>query len=390
MFDTPQKGRAAWCLTLVAAASACAPRVVFGDDRAPSDAVPPPDLAALPSNGALNLGRYACDGLSGSGYPCQSIDNWSSFVYDRARHQVLWFGGGQHAISRDDVVVFDFATLKWKSAYPPTPCADQVPSNADLVNGAWLSTGHPMSRQTYDMLAMADSTGELIMLTYQAPGPDCRSWPAGSPNLDSVQGHVAHYDPDATGWKFSPTEATTWSSDSAAEYDPVSGLIVILGQTGLFTYDPIGRVAEFRMMPDSLQLLSYSAELVNFGATGRMYYFTRDGLVFEVTLDRTDWSRSTVAQIIDMTGDIPAVGAKGWAYDPDHQIIGGGVKDGIFYAFDPQTRNWTSRSIATASDGGPASLAVSFFTLAYDELNKVFLFFTSYEEGGWTTWAYRY
>ena len=47
-------------------------------------------------------------------------------------------------------------------------------------------------------------------------------------------------------------------------------------------------------------------------------------------------------------------------------------------------------SIATAPDGGPAALAVSFFTLAYDELDKVFLFFTGYSEGGRTTWAYRY
>src|SRR5258708_7121938 len=303
---------------------------------------------------------------------------------------MLWFGGGDHATSRDDVAVFDFATLTWKSAYAPTPCADQVPSNADLVNGAWISTGHPMARQTYDMLAMAESTGELVMLTYAAPGPDCRSWPAGAPDLASVHGHIAHYDPAAVKWTFSPTEATTWSADSAAEYDPVSGLIVVVGQTGLFTYDPVGQTASFRIMPDSPGLLSYSAQLVAFPPTGRMYYFTRDGVVFEVVLDRTDWSKSTVSQLTDMTGVIPAAGAKGWAYDPEHELIGGGVKGGVFYAFDRKSGSWTSRSIATAPDGGPAALAVSFFTLAYDDLDKVFLFFTGYYEGGWTTWAYRY
>jgi hypothetical protein len=394
MFATPESGLIGWrqlvAATLLVALGACTPRVVFGDDRVSSDSGALPDLAALPSNAALSLGRYACDDLAGSGYPCQSIDNYSSFVYDRARHQMLWFGGGDHATSRDDVVAFDFSTLTWKSVYAPTPCADQVPSNADLVNGAWISTGHPMSRQTYDMLCMAESNGELVMLTYAPPGPDCRSWPAGSPDLGSVKGHVAHYDPTAVHWTFSAAEATTWSPDSAAEYDPASGLIVVLGQTGLFTYDPIAQVAEFRVMPDSPGLLGYSAQLVAFPPTGRMYYFTRPGDVFEVSLDRSDFGKSTVSQLTDMIGDIPAPGAKGWAYDPDHQLIGGGVKDGIFYAFEPKSRTWTSRTIATGPDGGPASLAVSFFTLAYDDLDKVFLFFTGYYEGGWTTWVYRY
>jgi hypothetical protein len=390
MFDRPKRGRGALSLTLLFFGGACTPRVVFGDDRALSDVGALPDLASLPPNTALSLGRYACDDLVGSGYPCQSIDNYSSFVYDRGRHQMLWFGGGNHATSRDDVALFDFVTRTWKSAYAPTPCGDQVPTNADLVNGAWISTGHPMSRQTYDMLAMAESTGELVMLTYAAPGPDCRSWPAGSPDLDAVKGHIAHYDPPAARWTFSKAEATTWSSDSAAEYDPVSGLIVILGQTGLFTYDPVGHDAALRLIPDSPVLLSYSAELVYFPPTQRMYYFTRDGVVFEVVLDRTDWSKSTISQLTDMTGDIPAVGAKGWAYDSEDELLGGGVKNGIFYAFNPNSRSWVSRTIATAPDGGPAALAVSFFTLAYDELDKVFLFFSGYGEGGWTTWAYRY
>ena len=108
MFDAPKIGHAACCLMFLALASSCTPRVVFGDDRIPIEGGAVPDLATLPPNTALDLGRYACDDLSGSGYPCQSIDNYSSFVYDRARHQMLWFGGGDHATSRDDVVAVRF------------------------------------------------------------------------------------------------------------------------------------------------------------------------------------------------------------------------------------------------------------------------------------------
>jgi hypothetical protein len=378
-------------ILLACCALGCAPRVPFGDDRvAASDAGAPatgdPALPPLGPKSAVSLGRYECDDLPGGSYPCQSIDNYSRFVYDTVHDQLLWFGGGSHGTARTDVATFELAKLAWESAYPPTPCADMVPGNADLISGAWLSTGHPMSRQTFDMLVMAESTGELVMLTYNTPESDCGAWPADAPSLDAVPGRVAHYAPEARAWRFSAVAANTWPADAAAEYDPESGLVVVLGSQDLWTYDPASEVAEHRLAFDFGERFGYAAELVYFPPNGRFYYFTRAGLLFELTAPRADWSAASIIEITDASGELPAAEAKGWAYDAKNRVIGGGVRDSVFFQFDPTTHLWSSTSLLSASGEGPGSVA--FFTLAYAEKADVFLFFTDYASG-WQTWAYR-
>jgi hypothetical protein len=367
-------------------ALSCTPRAPFGDDRSPADAATPPaepDAALdLAPGEARNLGPYECEDLPGSGYPCQSIDDYSRFVVDERRHQLLWFGGGEHATPRTDVAVFDLHTWQWGSAYPPTACADMTPDNADLVRGAWKTTGHPMSRQTYDMLVLAENTGELVMLTYNSPGSDCSGWPPVAPDLDDVPGRIAHYAPDARKWRFSAAPANLWAPDSSAEYDPVSGLVVVLSEKGLWTYDPRSEAIVQRMAIDSNARLGYSAELVYFPPADRFYQFTRPGLVFEIVPVRNDWAATRITEITDATGSPPAMDAKGWAYDAGRRNIGGGVRDGTFYTFDPATHGWTSRRLS----GGAGNVA--FFTLAYAAPEGVFVFVTDYDSG-YSTWVYR-
>jgi hypothetical protein len=379
---------------LLCALSACAPRVPFGDDRAPiqaaaggaAGAAPSPTLAALPAKTAVNLGPYACTDLPGSGYPCQTIDDYSRFVYDRVGQQLLWFGGGNHATSRTDVAVFSLDTLRWTSAYEPTPCSDMVPDNADLLSGAWKSSGQPMSRQTFDMLVMAENVGELLMLTYNAPGNDCGFWPADAPSLEQVPGRVAHYRPSTRSWRFSQAPANTWQADAAAEYDPESGLVLVLGTQDLWTYDPRLETVQHRLHFELGERFGYAAELVYFPPNGRFYYFTRTGLVFEVTARRDDWAATSISELTDLRGDLPAADAKGWAYDPFGHSIGGGVRDSVLWELDPSTHVFSATPLAAATGDGPGNLA--FFTLDYAEQAGVFLFFTDYASG-WSTWAYR-
>lgn len=374
------------------ALAGCTPRAPFGDDREAQlstdggarDAAPsaPGPLSDLAPGEARNLGKYECEELAGSAYGCQTIHDWSRFVYDHAGHRLLWFGGGEHAAPRTDVAVFDLDAPAWTSAYAPTPCSAMTPDNADLVLGAWKSTGHPMSRQTYDMLAMAENTGELVMLTYNSPGSDCSLWPATAPNLDSVPGRVAHYDPVARAWRFTSARADTWAYDAAAEYDPVSGLIVVLSGQGLWTYDPRNERIERRLTIEDGARLSYAAELVYFPPNDRFYHFTRPGPVFEIAVDRTDFSATAITELTGAKGTPPAADAKGWAYDAVRRKIGGGVRESVFFELDPQTRTWTERRIS----GSPGSLA--FFTLAFDLADGVYVFFTDYASG-FETWAYR-
>ena len=370
----------------------CTPRAPFGDDRAAlsgaggaagvTDAGPGQGpLSDLGPNEAKDLGAYECTDLEGSAYPCQSIYDYSRFVYDHGRHQLLWFGGGDHATPRTDVTALDLDSPTWQSAYAPTPCSEMTPANADMTLGAWKSTGHPMSRQTYDMLVMAENTGELVMLTYNTPGADCSNWPESAPNLYGVPGRVAHYDPDARTWRFSSAPANLWAPDAAAEFDPVSGLVVVLSEKGLWTYDPRSERIEQRLTIDDNSRLGYSAELVYFPPTDRFYHFTRPGLLFEITPDRGDWAKTEIAEVTDAAGS-RAAETKGWAYDSVRHTLGGGVRDGTFYEFDPASRRWTERSIP----GDPGNLA--FFTLVFDQTDGVYVFFTDYPSG-YKTWAYR-
>jgi hypothetical protein len=389
------------CALLGCALLGCAPRVPFGDDRvavggtsgmAGATAVggaggsSNPTLDELAPGSAVNLGRYECTDLPGGSYPCQTINDYSRFVYDRGGRQLLWFGGGIHGSSRTDVAVFSLDTLRWESAYEPTPCSEQIPENADLERGAWTSTGHPMSRETFDMLVMAENTGELVMLTYNPPSQDCQAWPATSPTLEQVPGRVAHYAPAARSWRFSAALANTWPMDAAAEYDPESGLVLVLGPHDLWTYDPATELVEHRFQFEIGPRIGYSAELVYFPPSGRFYYFTRTGFLFELTVDRGAWENSSIVEITDASGDLPAAEAKGWAYDAARQTIGGGVRDSVFWELEPATRAWTAFPLGGATGEGPGSLA--FFTLDYATQAGVFLFFTDYTSG-WATWAFR-
>jgi uncharacterized repeat protein (TIGR01451 family) len=89
-----------------------------------------------------------------------------------------------------------------------------------------------------------------------------------------------------------------------------------------------------------------------------------------------------------MTGEVPDSQESGWAYDARNQIIGGGIRDGIFFAFDPLDHSWTSRVIQVQAPGEQVGTQ-AFHALDYDPVSNVFIFITEYSSGR-RTWAYRY
>ena len=69
-------------------------------------------------------------------------------------------------------------------------------------------------------------TGDLVMFARGHAGAYC----TGDWGWES--GRVGHYDPDTRAWSFSPTATNQFGTGdpyAAAEYDPVSGLIVLVG-----------------------------------------------------------------------------------------------------------------------------------------------------------------
>lgn len=340
-----------------------------------------PILTGIPANTARDLGAYTSDPLCG--VPIQVTD-YSRFTYDPLRHQLLMFGGGHASTPRTDVDVFSLATLAWTSAYPPTPEPQLTFANYDPSLARWISTGHPIARHTYDQLVLDPGTGDLVMLSRGHAGAYC----TGDWGWES--GRVGHYDPDTRTWSFSPTADNTYGGSDpypAAELDPVSGLIVVVAGNGLWTYDPSTRVRVQRLDYD--QDMGYANNLVYFPPNQRMYYIARGTptRVWEVTLDRANWSASTVTQVAT-TGDVFDSEESGFAYDSWNRVIGGGIQGGTFRAFDPLTSRWSSAIMGVQGPGGPIGTQ-AFHALDFDPVDGVFLFLTGYDDGS-RMWAYRY
>lgn len=347
-----------------------------------------PILSSLPDNTVADLGAFTCTNVGTNN--CNTVQDYSGFIYDQNNHRLLMFGGGHATTFTDAVFSFNPNTLTWSELYPPTPCSNMTSGNMDTVNGAWLSGPagpypRPVSRHTYDDLAVADGLQEFIVL-YQANGgsngcgvSDTSIWGSGY--------KVAHYNLLTNTWSFSPTASPGGDSEApGTAYDPISGKIVMLGAYGMWIYDPVKRiktkVIKDLYKPDP----GYANDLVYYPPNQKMYYFNRNfDQVWEITLDRTNFSNSTIT-VLPTTGTYPPHGEPGYAYDAVNQIIGGAISSNRFYAFNPKTKSWTNELI---QGGSPGDLA--FHTLAYDPVNNVFFFFNDWRLGnGAKMWAYRY
>lgn len=358
---------------------------------------PNPVLADVPENVALDLGTYAS--LCPVGADCDPTNtSYSGMVYDRDRHHMLVFGGGHAATYRDDVDVFDFTTLTWAPAYAPTPCAELTLDNVDAVHAKWISSGHPIARHTYDLLAMAGQPSELWVLSkVQGRGRGCTNLPPvtddGTSPYVIASGTYAAYNPDTQQWRFSETPASEF--ETGAETDPVSGHILIVDRhRGICSADPTDGAFTCHAEVDPLAATDLrtgnGVSLVYFPPTDRFYAFalTRSPqALFEVHFDRDNPSASTLRQLVDVVPPASPV-TEAWAYDDANQLIGGGVKDGRFFAFDPVAGQWHERIVESSN---PEQLVgtVDGKALAYDPVDNVYIFRTN-NASRRHTWAYRW
>ena len=281
------------------------------------------------------------------------------------------FGGGHATTFTDALFAFDFQTLTWKELWAPTPCTTtgMGSGNFDRTNGAWRSgtSGpypRPISRHTYDLTVYLDTLDEFAILV--GPNGDSGSCPPGSSGYDfaNLGAHTAHYSFTSGNWQFSATATGdghpeyTSGEYAAAELDPPSGKVVILGQYGAYVYDPVTRTKTVALDDYNDNAfgnadLGYANELVYFPPNQKHYYFDRGtGNVWELTLDRSDFTRSTLARVT-ATGPAPSGSETGYAYDAVNRVIGGGVADNRFYVFDPALKSWQS----LADPGSRARLA---------------------------------
>ena len=389
--DDQSRTRAAQILLAEASPSTQSP---FGRSPRISAALghkPHPKLADLPANTALDLGLYDCESRV-PGLHCGTPTDYSRFIYDPFNHRLLLFGGGHAATGRTDIDGFDLNTLTWASLYPSMTCEEVREGNID-PKGFHRKTGHPVARHTYDMNVIGDLKGvpHLFLLSTEGAGGKCH--PYGAPIRSVAAFPLRGAEPS---WVYSKQFRLPWHYAAAAEYDPVSKKIIVIGRGrgassgGMWVYDP-NDSSIIVVRRNNIGYEKYDNNLVYFPPLDKMYLITRSkpNTVFEITLDREDWQNSKGVKI-ETSGDIPILGITGYAYDSKNEIIGGGVANGKFRLFDPKQRTWKALTMNNASTRKHEIRRGQYHTLDYDPVNNVFLFMTHVSSRNERTWAYRY
>lgn len=344
---------------------------------------PHPRLADLPDNTALDLGRYDCASRA-PGLRCRTIFAYSRINYDPYNHRILAYGGGHAATGRTDVDAFDLSSLTWSSLYPSMSCEEIARGDVD-PRGFHRSTGHPVARHTYDQNVIVDmgDRGYLMMFSNAGAPGHCHPYRARARSV----AYLALYG-DAPRWSYSPEFPLPWGYSYPAEFDPVSGMVILFGGRNpgtLWVYDP-GRhevVASVRGMPRPRN----ASNLIYFPPTDRMYLINRETLaIHEIRLDRARWSSSSGSELT-LSGPRPPP-MRNFAYDSRSEIIGG-VSAGVFHLFDPRAGAWQAEVISARSPDGNTIGNVAHHAIDYDPVNNVFLLVTDRRSGS-RTWAYRY
>lgn len=241
------------------------------------------------------------------------------------------------------------------------------------------------------VVAMVGGRRSLVILT--SGGLTAETCHQGAAQVfPQLQTRTQWYDIEAKTWTFGQTKPDDhWYYATAAETDPVSGLVLIFGSNGLQLYDPAAdSITPATIDPASkydVAAVGYSNNLVYFPPTDCFYYFERSATatgVVQLVLNRA--AKTVLITQLNTVG-APASGESGWAYDSKRQIIGGGIANDVFSAFDPATSTWDSRAMQISSSAGETPNTVVFHALDYDPVDDVYVFLS---EPHRRTWAYKY
>ncbi|THB67498.1 MAG: hypothetical protein D6B27_04380 [Gammaproteobacteria bacterium] len=328
--------------------------------------------------GFLDCGENSCGGITA----------FSGMLYDPNQHQMVIFGGGHAATMNDDIMRLDLSDFTWKSSYTPTTCSDMTPDNWDGDTSSWTSSGLPAARHTYDMMVISEHSNELILLR---PA----DWQGGYcvTTEDSILGGsgLSHFDFDSNSWSNQQFDYP-WSSLGSAEYDPISQDVILVDGNNIYVYDPesLTTIAQIAHRQSELH---YDKNLIYYPPLDRFYYFVSGASVFELTVDRDNWSNSTLTEI-SVSGDIPNFPHTAFAYDQANHLLGGGVSNGKFYAFRPETGEWLSKTIELENPDYQNSWSAQILdshALDYDPINNIYVFVTTQSAiTAQRTWIYRW
>lgn len=355
------------------------------------------DISTLKENHAVELAASLdpCPAGAGVETGCSAMTDYGSLLYDESQDRFIMYGGGHGPGRSSSLLTIDFKTQKWQAAYVGTPYSQmylgtaestQHPTNTD-PRCFYKDTGAPIVRHTYDMMEIVpDFFGRPTLFLLTGGGIDFRvPFPSGCT--------IGQY--DITGRQWTWTDKVTdqfYYYASSSAYDPVSKKFLIIGNgpqvspTRLLTFDPV---------TTEVKLEKYTGEfgidnnLVYFPPNDSFYLVSRGapGYVTEIKPNRQDFARTSLTKMA-LAGEAYSDGsiASGWRYDSENQVIGGGIKAGRFYYFDPIAKTWGSVMIQIQVGGSPIT-ATAFHNIAYDHKNKIWVFVDDKTK---RTWAFRF
>ncbi len=351
-------------------------------DVAASSRSPNPRLEHLKDGEALDLGPYSCSTRAPE-LNCETIFDYSRINYDPVNGRFLAFGGGHAATGRTDIDSFDLDSLSWNSVYPSMKCVDIESGRVDK-SGFHVASMHPLARHTYDQTVVADinSKKSLVMFSTEAFRGHCHPYKAQISaiaffSLDKAVGH----------WTYSKEHSMPWGYSGAAEFDPLSGMIVLTGgqSAGMWIYDP--HKDEIVAKIDTVARAAPSSNLIYVPFVDKMFLLDRKTMQIRAyRLDRSNWTKTKETVVVAKNAPLEAF--RNLAYDSRNRVFGG-IHKGVFHAFDPATEQWSAHPIYSRSQWDKTLVNVRHHAIDYDPLNNVFVLISG-KPGSLRTWAYRF
>ncbi len=285
------------------------------------------------------------------------------------------------------------------TGYPAPPCEEMTLDNVDAERARWVTSNHPISRHAYDLLVVVPPRRELWMLArMQGRGRGCHRLPPVDPDAGSpyviAEGRMAAYDFDTRTWRY--TEVPSVNFGTGAEYDPVSGNILLVSARSVKWLDPaMGALEQLAEITEPDIDTGRGVTLVYHAALDRFYVVMarprrpEAGGVWEIVLERGTPPSARVRKLEVSFPDAPAPAFDAWAYSEADDLIVGGVTEGTVFAFDPRSETWYAQEARAESSDGASVGTVLAKALVYDGVDGVLLF-RSRSSGQERTWAYRW
>ena len=253
---------------------------------------------------------------------------WGGAAFDTKRNKLVVTGGGHGDYGGNEVYEFDLAATKWKRATEPSRMRELKDGEFAVESGE-----APVSSHTYGGLTFVPNIDRVFKFggSYYKSG-------------NAYDKHAYLYNVETRAWSRG-AEAPQRVLTPVADYDPKTGMVLVVSATGLLSYDP-------RSDSWKAQLAKDAHDVINAGAidhgTRRFVVVGRRGEINFYQLDNIG-----LRQRAPLTGKADWGNRVGLAYhSPSGQLV---LWEGAREIWTLNARTWAVCKIANKSGKAPTA-----------------------------------